>query len=72
MSEPEKKILIIELMRAKDNLIYSINIVRILVLSLLLYKFPEYRQFLHGLLYNGINWFRIRITEATTILNFLG
>ena len=26
MSEPEKKILIIELMRAKDNLIYSINI----------------------------------------------
>ena len=35
-------------------LIYSINIVRILVLSLLLYKFPEYRQFLHGLLFPAI------------------
>ena len=35
-------------------LIYAINIIRIFVLSLLLYKFPEYRNLLHGLLFPAI------------------
>ena len=39
---------------AGSFLIYAINIIRIFVLSLLLYKFPEYRNLLHGLLFPAI------------------
>lgn len=39
---------------AGSFIIYVINIARIMVLSLLLYKFPEYKQFLHGLLFPAI------------------
>ncbi len=34
--------------------IYSVNIVRIMVLSLLLYKYPEHQYFLHSLLFPAI------------------
>ena len=34
--------------------IYSVNIVRVMVLSMLMYKFPQYQEFLHGLLFPAI------------------
>jgi len=35
-------------------IIYAANIFRILVLSMLMYKYPEYKYFLHSLLFPGI------------------
>ena len=34
--------------------IYSVNIVRVMVLSMLMYKFPQYQEILHGLLFTAI------------------
>ena len=34
--------------------IYGVNIFRVLILSLLMYKYPEYQYFLHSLLFPGI------------------
>lgn len=35
-------------------IIYVVNIFRVLILSLLMYKYPEYQYFLHSLLFPGI------------------
>ena len=35
-------------------LIYSVNIIRIALLSFLLYKYPEHTEFLHGVVFPGI------------------
>lgn len=35
-------------------IIYAVNVFRILVLSMLMYKYPEYKFFLHSLLFPGI------------------
>lgn len=35
-------------------IIYSVNIVRVMVLSMLMYKYPQYQDFLHGLLFPAI------------------
>jgi len=35
-------------------IIYVVNLFRILVLSMLMYKYPEYQYFLHNLLFPGI------------------
>jgi exosortase family protein XrtF len=34
--------------------IYSVNIVRVMVLSMLMYKYPQYQEILHGLLFPAI------------------
>lgn len=31
--------------------IYSVNIVRVMALSMLMYKYPQYQEFLHGILF---------------------
>lgn len=35
-------------------LIYAVNIVRIAILAITLYKYPEYENFLHGVVFPGI------------------
>ena len=35
-------------------IIYSVNIVRVMILSMLMYKYPQYQEILHGLLFPAI------------------
>lgn len=35
-------------------IIYSVNIVRVMALSMLMYKYPQYQEFLHGLLFPAV------------------